>query len=53
MSEQATRSGNVKHDGRRRIDEAEHWARAFGISKERLLVLVEEVIAERRRDGRG
>lgn len=52
MSEQAAPPKNNKPDGRDRTGVAEEWARAFGISKERLLALVEEVVAERTADGR-
>ncbi len=39
---------NNKQNGRRRDYVVERWARAFGVSKERLAALIKEVLEERR-----
>jgi hypothetical protein len=42
-----------KHNGRRRNCAAERWARAFGVSTERLAALIKEVSEQRQAPGNG
>lgn len=44
-------SDNNKHNTRRRDYAAERWARAFGVSTERLAALINEVSEERQLPG--
>jgi hypothetical protein len=39
-----------KHKARRRDHAVEAWARALGVSKERLIALVEEAVSQRQAD---